>query len=35
VTDPLAGGLVEFAAPPIVDPRGSSSGDVRAVYRLS
>jgi L-asparaginase II len=35
VTDPLPGGLVEFAAPPIVDPRGDHSGDVRAVFRLS
>jgi L-asparaginase II len=35
VTDPLAGALVEFAAPPIVDPRGGRSGDVRAVFRLS
>ena len=35
VTDPLAGPLVDYAAPPIVDPRGASSGDVRAVLRLS
>jgi L-asparaginase II len=35
VTDPLAGLLVEYAAPPIVDPRGASVGDVRAVFRLS
>jgi L-asparaginase II len=33
VTDPLAGPLVEFAAPPIVDPRGDASGDVRAAFR--
>jgi L-asparaginase II len=35
VTDPLAGALVEFAAPPIVDPRGGRSGDVRAAFRLA
>ena len=34
-TDPLAGPLVEFAAPPIVDPRGGQSGDVRAAFRLA
>ena len=35
VSDPLAGPLVDFAAPPIVDPRGERSGDVRAVFRLA
>jgi L-asparaginase II len=35
VADPLAGSLVEFAAPPILDPRGGRSGDVRAVFRLA
>lgn len=35
VTDPLAGALVEFAAPPIVDPRGGVSGEVRAAFRLA
>jgi L-asparaginase II len=30
--DPLPGPLVDFAAPPIVDPRGDRSGDVRAVF---
>jgi hypothetical protein len=35
VTDPLAGPLVDYAAPPIVDPRGGHSGDIRAVFRLS
>jgi len=35
VTDPLAGPLVDYAAPPIVDPRGGASGDVRAVFRLA
>ena len=35
VSDPLPGGLVEFASPPIVDPRGDPSGDVRAVFRLA
>ena len=34
-TDPLAGQLVDFEAPPIVDPRGERSGDVRAVFRLA
>jgi L-asparaginase II len=35
VGDQLPGPLVEFAAPPIVDPRGGPSGDVRAVFRLA
>ena len=35
VTDPLAGPLVEYAAPPIVDPRGEPSGDVRPTFRLA
>lgn len=35
VTDPLVGSLVDYAAPPILDPRGSRSGDVRPVFRLS
>jgi L-asparaginase II len=35
VTDPLAGPLVDYAAPPIVDPRGSRSGDVRTVFNLA
>jgi L-asparaginase II len=34
-TDPLAGPLVEFEAPPIVDPRGDVTGEVRAVFRLA
>ncbi len=34
VTDPLAGQLVDYAAPPIVDPRGDRSGDVRVTLRL-
>jgi L-asparaginase II len=33
-SDPLPGQLVDFAAPPIVDPRGERSGDVRAVFAL-
>ncbi len=33
--DPLPGPLGDFAAPPIVDPRGESSGDVRAVFALN
>lgn len=35
VADPLPGPLAEYASPPIVDPRGERSGDVRAVLRLS
>jgi L-asparaginase II len=35
VSDPLPGPLVEYASPPIVDPRGDRSGDVRAVFRLA
>lgn len=35
VTDPVAGPLVDYAAPAIVDPRGGSSGDVRATFRLA
>jgi L-asparaginase II len=34
-TDPLAGPLVDFEAPPIVDPRGDLTGGVRAVFRLA
>jgi L-asparaginase II len=34
ITDPLPAGLDEFAAPPIVDPRGEPSGEVRVVARL-
>lgn len=34
-TDPLPDGLVDYASPPIVDPRGDSSGEVRAVFRLA
>src|ERR671916_169602 len=35
VADPLPGPLVEYAAPPILDPRGGPSGAVRPVLRLS
>jgi len=35
VADPLPGPLVEYASPPILDPRGDRSGDVRAVLRLA
>jgi L-asparaginase II len=35
VSDPLPGGLVAYASPPIVDPRGDRSGDVRPAFRLS
>ena len=35
VIDPLAGPLVEYAAPPIRDPRGQASGEVRSVFRLA
>lgn len=34
VTDPLPPPLVEFADPPIVDPRGERAGGVRAVFVL-
>jgi L-asparaginase II len=34
-TDPLPGRLAEFARPPIVDPRGEASGEVRPVFRLA
>jgi L-asparaginase II len=34
-TDPLAGPLVDYAAQPIVDPRGERAGDVRAAFRLA
>ena len=33
-TDAIAERLAAFAAPPVVDPRGDSSGDVRAVFSL-
>lgn len=33
-SDPLPGPLVDFASPPIVDPRGERSGDVRASFTL-
>ncbi|HET8778411.1 MAG TPA: asparaginase [Candidatus Limnocylindria bacterium] len=33
-SDPLAGPLVDYAAPPILDPRGDRSGDVRAAFRI-
>ncbi len=35
VGDPPPDALAEFASPPIVDPRGDPSGDVRAVFRLA
>ncbi len=35
VSDPLPGPLVQFASPPIIDPRGERSGDVRPVFRLA
>jgi len=35
LTDPITGTLEEFAAPPIVDPRGDRAGEVRAAFRLS
>ena len=35
VSDPMPTLLVEHASPPIVDPRGDPSGDVRSVLRLS
>ena len=33
--DPLPAGLDEYASPPIVDPRGEISGEVRAVLSLA
>ena len=33
--DPLPGPLAEYASPPIVDPRGASSGTVRSTLRLA
>jgi L-asparaginase II len=35
VSDPLPGHLVGFASPPILDPRGERSGDVRPAFRLA
>ena len=32
--DPLPGRLGEYATPPIVDPRGDSTGEVRPTFRL-
>jgi L-asparaginase II len=32
--DPVADALAEYAHPPIVDPRGESSGEVRPAFRL-
>ncbi|HEY8171121.1 MAG TPA: asparaginase [Candidatus Limnocylindria bacterium] len=34
-TDPLPAGLEGYASPPIVDPRGEESGEVRAVLALA
>lgn len=33
--DPLPGRLGEYATPPIVDPRGESTGEVRPAFRLT
>ncbi len=33
-SDPLAGPLVDYAAQPILDPRGDRAGDVRAAFRI-
>jgi L-asparaginase II len=33
--DPLPDELLEYAAPPILDPRGETSGEVRAAFSLS
>jgi L-asparaginase II len=33
-TDPLPQALVDYASPPILDPRGDPSGEIRAVLRL-
>jgi len=34
IADPVPEPLLEYAAPPIVDPRGEPSGEVRAVFSL-
>jgi L-asparaginase II len=33
--DPLPGRLGEYATPPIVDPRGDATGEVRPTFRLA
>jgi len=33
-TDPLPGGLAEYASAPLMDPRGVAAGEVRAAFRL-
>jgi L-asparaginase II len=35
LADPVSATLAEFAAPPILDPRGDPAGTVRAAFRLS
>ena len=35
VGDPVPPALEEYASPPIMDPRGEPSGEVRAVFRLA
>jgi L-asparaginase II len=35
VADPVPAALDEFAAPPILDPRGESAGEVRPVFALA
>jgi hypothetical protein len=31
----VAGRLADFASPPVVDPRGDRSGEVRAAFALA
>jgi L-asparaginase II len=33
-TDPLPRALADYASPPILDPRGEPSGEIRSVLRL-
>jgi len=35
IGDPVPDGLAGYASPPIVDPRGDPSGEVRAAFRLA
>jgi L-asparaginase II len=35
LTGPVPEGLASFASPPIVDPRGEPSGEIRAAFRLA
>jgi L-asparaginase II len=35
VSDPLTSSLIDYADPPVIDPRGGRSGEVRAIFRLA